>query len=81
MKEVGSSHEDAPDALLPAHDLSDPTAQMSWVEEAVCEPPIPRAAPFILIGHVTCCTCAVSDVTSDITTTQDNVTSWIIMKM
>ena len=33
LKEVGSNHEDAPDMLLPAHALSDPTTQMSQVEE------------------------------------------------
>ena len=33
LKEVGSSHKDAPDALLPAGVLSDPTIQMSQVKE------------------------------------------------
>ena len=33
LKGVGSNHEDTPAASLPAHASSDPTAQMSWVEE------------------------------------------------
>ena len=33
LKEVGSNHEDAPDASLPACSSGNPTAQMSWVEE------------------------------------------------
>ena len=33
LKEVGSNYEDAPDASLPAHASSDPTARMSRVEE------------------------------------------------
>ena len=31
VKEVGSSHKDAPDASLPVHASSGPTAQMSQV--------------------------------------------------
>ena len=33
LKEVGSSHEDAPDVSLHAHASSDPTAQISWMKE------------------------------------------------
>ena len=64
LKEVGSSHEDAPDASLPAHALSDPTAQMSQVKKTN---PYYMQPPFIPNGHVTCCMCLVSDITSDIT--------------
>ena len=42
LKEVGSSHEDAPDALLPVCASSDPAAQMSQVKE----PTYMCAAPF-----------------------------------
>ena len=41
LKEVGSSHEDAPDVSLPAHALSDPTAQTFQVKElthTMCSP-------------------------------------------
>ena len=35
LKEVSSNHEDASDAALPVHTLSDPTTQMSWVKEPI----------------------------------------------
>ena len=74
LKEVGSSHKDTPDMLLPAHALSGPTARMSQVYQ---EPPtiVPLCvAPFIPKGHMTHCTCTCDDVISDVIMSQDNAT-------
>ena len=42
-----------------------PLEYLGWKNPS--EPPIPCAAPFIPIGHMTCHTCMVSDVIGDVT--------------
>ena len=71
LKEVGSSHEDAPETLQPAHASNDSTALKSQVQEV----PITVCSPIILNGHITGCMCMFGDVTSDVITLQDDITS------
>ena len=57
LKEVGFSHKDAPDALLPAHALSGPSARMTQAYE---EPPTIVCGPFYTkrshdLPHVCAC--------------------------